>query len=123
GLYPHDVGVSWIQRRNPPRPVLRPGLGLVDADSFHAPSPSARVVCSGRRATDVNERSGGRAGPIRAAVLHLVSTRHAAAAKLIRYQIAKDSSSNATARRKVTGSSTASSLCARRRFWQKRAQL
>jgi hypothetical protein len=46
---------------------------------------------------------------IAAAVLHLVSTRHAAAAKLIRYQIAKDSSSNATARRKVTGSSTASS--------------
>jgi hypothetical protein len=45
----------------------------------------------------------------RPAVLHLVSTRHAAAANLIRYQIAKASSSNATARRKVTGSSTASS--------------
>jgi hypothetical protein len=43
------------------------------------------------------------------AVLHLVGTRHAEAAKLIRYQIAKASSSNATASRRVTGSSTANS--------------
>jgi len=41
--------------------------------------------------------------------LHLVSTRHAEVAKLVWYQIAKASSSNAAASRKLAGSSTASS--------------
>jgi hypothetical protein len=43
------------------------------------------------------------------AVLHLVSTRHAQVTKLAWYQIAKASSSNATASRRVAGSSIASS--------------
>jgi hypothetical protein len=43
------------------------------------------------------------------ALLHLVGTRHAAAPKLISYQIARASSSNATADCRVAGFSTASS--------------
>jgi hypothetical protein len=42
-----------------------------------------------------------------AAVLHLVSSRHADVMTWVWYQIAKASSSNATASRKVTGASTA----------------
>jgi hypothetical protein len=42
-------------------------------------------------------------------VLHLVSTRQAEAATLVRCQIAKASSSNVTASRNLAGSSTASS--------------
>jgi hypothetical protein len=42
-------------------------------------------------------------------MLHLVSPRHAEEATLTGSQIAKASSSNATANRRFTGSSTASS--------------
>jgi hypothetical protein len=42
-------------------------------------------------------------------MLHLVSPRHAEKATLTGRQIAKASSSNATANRRFTGSSTASS--------------
>jgi GNAT superfamily N-acetyltransferase len=46
---------------------------------------------------------------VREAMLHLVSPRHAEEATLTGSQIAKASSSNATANRRFTGSSTASS--------------
>jgi hypothetical protein len=46
-----------------------------------------------------------------AAMLHLVSPRHAEEATLTGSQIAKASSSNATANRRCTGSLTASSSC------------
>jgi hypothetical protein len=53
------------------------------------------------------------------ALLHLVDGRHADAALPPGHQIAKADSLDATAARRVTGSSTASSSWPRRRFWTK----
>ena len=65
-----------------------------------------------QQTASVIEQSGGRAVAVRCdvtALLHLVSSRHGEVAIRFWRQIAKASSSNATASRKVAGSSTASS--------------
>ena len=104
--------ISAYPQQVVPETVPDTGRGQPSKPRYRQPRSSLRqlVLAAGEQAArTLAWRQGADGEQLVSAVLHLVSTRRAEGATLIRYQITKASSSNATAGRKVIGSSTASS--------------
>ncbi len=104
--------ISAYPQQVVPETVPDTGRGQPSKPRYRQPRSSLRqlVLAAGEQAArTLAWRQGADGEQLVSAVLHLVSTRRAEGATLIRYQITKASSSNATASRKVIGFSTASS--------------